>query len=46
MSKLSAGADQRVDINDLPLRQDVLAKKRLNARSKEFWFGQQPVNHQ
>jgi hypothetical protein len=36
-------ADQTVQIADLPLRQDLLAKKRFNDRSKEFLFGQQPV---
>jgi len=35
---------QTVQIADLPLRQDLLAKKRFNDRSKEFLFGQQPVN--
>jgi hypothetical protein len=34
---------QTVQIADLPLRQDLLAKKRFNDRSKEFLFGQQPV---
>ena len=34
---------QTVDIADLPLRQDLLAKKRFNDRSKEFLFGQRPV---
>jgi hypothetical protein len=33
---------QTVQITDLPLRQDLLAKKRFNDRSKEFLFGQQP----
>jgi len=41
MSKLALQA-QRVDIADLPLRQDLLAKKRFNDRSKEFLFGQRP----
>jgi hypothetical protein len=43
MSKLALRA-QTVDIADLSLRQDLLAKKRFNDRSKEFWFGQQPVD--
>ncbi|RLC09910.1 MAG: hypothetical protein DRH43_07435 [Deltaproteobacteria bacterium] len=42
MSKLALRA-QTVDIANLPLRQDLLAKKRFNARSKEFLFGQRPV---
>jgi hypothetical protein len=36
---------QTVQIADLPLRQDLLAKKRFNDRSKEFLFGQQPVEY-
>ncbi len=36
---------QTVQIANLPLRQDLLAKKRLNDRSKEFLFGQQPVEY-
>jgi len=45
MSKLAFRA-QTVDIADLPLRQDLSAKKRFNDRSKEFLFGQQPVNYE
>ena len=45
MSKLVFRA-QTVDIADLPLRQDLSAKKRFNDRSKEFLFGQQPVNYE
>ena len=43
MSKLALRA-QAADIANLPLRQGLLAKKRFNDRSKEFLFGQQPVN--
>jgi len=43
MSKPALRA-QTVDIADLPLCQDLLAKKRFNDRSEEFLFGQQPVN--
>ena len=42
MSKLALRA-QTVDIANLPFRQDLLAKKRFNDRSKEFLFGQRPV---
>jgi len=42
VSKLALRA-QTVDIANLPLRQDLLAKKRFNDRSKEFLFGQRPV---
>jgi len=42
MSKLALRA-QTVDIANLPLRQDLLAKKRFNDRSKECLFGQRPV---
>ena len=35
---------QTVDIADLPLRQDVLAKTGSMNRSKTFRFGQQPVD--
>jgi len=42
MPKLALPA-QTVDIADLPLRQDVLAKIGSMNRSKTFWFGQQPV---
>jgi len=41
MSKLALRA-QTVDIANLPLRQDLLAKKRFNDLSKEFLFGQWP----
>jgi len=43
MSKLALRA-QTVDIANLPLRQDLLARKRFNDRSKEFLFGPRPVN--
>jgi len=42
LSKLAFRA-QTVESTDLPLRQDLLAKKRFNDRSKEFTFGQQPL---
>jgi len=42
MPKLALRA-QTVGIAVLPLRQDVLAKNASINRSKEFWFGQQPV---
>jgi len=44
MSKLALRAPT-VDIADLALRQDLSAKKRFNARSKEFLFGQRPVEN-
>jgi hypothetical protein len=42
LSKLAFRA-QTVENTDLPLRQDLFAKKRFNDRSKGFIFGQQPV---
>jgi hypothetical protein len=42
LSKLAFRA-QTVESIDLPLRQDLFAKKRFNDRSKGFIFGQQPV---
>jgi len=42
LSKLALRT-QPVESTDLPLRQDLFAKKRFNDRSKEFIFGQQPV---
>ena len=42
LSKLAFRA-QTVESTDLPLRQDLFAKKRFNDRSKGFIFGQQPV---
>jgi len=42
MSKLALRA-QTVDIANLPLRQDLSAKKRFNDRLREFSFGQRPV---
>jgi hypothetical protein len=42
LSKLAFQA-QTLESTDLPLRQDLFAKKCFNDRSKGFIFGQQPV---
>jgi len=42
LSKLAFRA-QTVESTDLPLHQDLFAKKRFCDRSKGFIFGQQPV---
>jgi len=42
-SKLSAAADQTVDITDLPLRQDVLTKNASISAQRDFGLGNSPL---